>query len=169
MLPCQMTYLISYALKRRMQVLSDHSIPLRLMAMRVAISARMLKSTATAIAPSITKLFNQSIQHSCIPRCWKAVTVPVPKKQGASSPNDISLLPILSKVLERHIHFLITEHICNHSPLSKFQFGFQHGKSAVSALLSVTHDWLMHLEKRQEVGAEFFISVRPLTVSRMSL
>jgi len=35
MLPCQMTYLISYALKRRLQVFSDHSIPLRLMATMV--------------------------------------------------------------------------------------------------------------------------------------
>ncbi len=116
------------------------------------ISARMLKSTAAAIAPSITKLFNLSIQLGHPPAAWKnAIVVPVPKKQGAKCTNDfrpISLLPILSKVLERHFHFLISDHICNHSPLSNCQFGFQPGKSTVSALLTMTQDWFKKLEEK---------------------
>ena len=46
--------------------------------------------------------------------------------------------------------------MCNHSPLSNCQFGFQPGKSTVSALLSVTQDWFRHLKRRQEIGAVFF-------------
>ena len=129
---------------------------------------------ATAIAPSLTKWLNLAVNlHSHIPRCWKeAIIVPVPKKQGASSLNDfrpISLYLLLSKVLERDIYSLISEHICNHSPLSNFLFKFQYGKSTVSTLLSVTHDWLMYLEKRQEVGVVFLITKRHLIVFHISL
>ena len=64
------------------------------------ISARMLRATAIEIAPSITKLFNLSIQLGQPPTAWKSSNVvPIPKKQGAKNPNEfrpISLLPILS-------------------------------------------------------------------------
>ena len=128
------------------------------------ISARMLKSTDTAIAPSLTKFIVQSVNLTVT--FWKeAIIVPVPKKQGPLSPGPYPFFQSsCSNVLEQHIHFLITEHICNHTPLSNFQFGFQHRKSTVSALLSVTHDWLMYLEKRREVGVVFLISERCLTV-----
>ena len=107
-----------------------------------------------------TKLFNLSIQLCRIPHAWKdAIVMPIPKKQGTKTPTEfrpISFLPILSKVLERHFYLLISEHISDHSPLSTCQFGFQSGKSTISALLSVTQDWFRQLEKRQEIGAVFF-------------
>ena len=64
------------------------------------ISARMLKSTAIAIAPSITNLFNHSITCGRPPSSWKMATVvPIPKKQRANCTSEfrpISLLSILS-------------------------------------------------------------------------
>ena len=36
-----------------------------------AISARMLKHTASAIAPSVTELFNHSIRTGQLPKDWK--------------------------------------------------------------------------------------------------
>ena len=87
------------------------------------ISARMLKSTAAAIAPSITKLFNQSIRHTVVfqgaGKRQSLYLYPRNKEPRANNVRPISLLPILSKVLKQHIHFLLTEHICNHSQLSK--------------------------------------------------
>ena len=80
------------------------------------ISARMLRATTIKIALSITKPFNLSIQLGQPPTVWKSSNVvPIPKKQGAKNPNEfrpISLLPILSKVLEKHFHSLISGHIC---------------------------------------------------------
>ncbi len=120
----------------------------------------MLKCTAGAIAPSVTKLFNLSIQSGQPPTAWKCSNVvPIPKKQGPMRPNDfrpISLLPILSKVLERHFHCLISDHLSEHSPLSDCQSGLQPGKSTVSALLSTTHDWFQLLEEGKDIGAVFF-------------
>ena len=54
------------------------------------------------------------------------------------------------------IHFLITEHLSSCHPISESQWGFQVGKSTVSALLATTHDWLQHLEAGQDVCAVFF-------------
>ena len=76
-----------------------------------------------------------------------------------NSPNEfrpIPLLPILSKIIEKHFHLLITDYICEHSPLSNCQWGFQPRKSTVAALLSTTQDWFQLLEKGKEVGAVFF-------------
>ena len=79
------------------------------------ISARMLKSTAYSIAPSLTKLFNLSLQLNLIPSVWnKAHVVPVPKNIGLTNPANyrpISLLPIVSKVLERHVYGILMDHL----------------------------------------------------------
>ena len=65
------------------------------------ISARMLKETAPAIAPGLTRLFNLSLTTGCFPDdCKLARVVPVPKSSDYSSPSTyrpISILSILSK------------------------------------------------------------------------
>ena len=66
------------------------------------------------------------------------------------------LLSVLSKVLERHFHMLISDHLVEHYPLSNCQWGSQPKKSALSALISTTHDWLQQLEAGNEIGAIFF-------------
>ena len=120
----------------------------------------MLKSTASAIAPSVTKLFNCSIKCGHPPSAWKfSSVVPIPKVVKAQSTSDfrpISLLSILSKALERHFYNLISNHLLINCPLVDSQWGFQPGKSTVSALLHTTHDWLQQLEMGTEIGAIFF-------------
>ena len=78
---------------------------------------------------------------------------------ASSSPSDyrpISLLPIVSKVLERHVYNFLSD-FCTHNHLiSNSQFGFRSGFSTVSALLSVTHDWFTLLDSHSSVCAVFF-------------
>ena len=65
------------------------------------ISTRMRKSTASSIAPSLTKLFNLSITSGTIPSLWrKSLVVPIPKSQELSNYRPITLLSIISKMLE---------------------------------------------------------------------
>ena len=101
-----------------------------------AIYARMLKHTASAIASSVTELFNLSIRTGQLPKDWKVShVVPISKHPGAKSPSNfrpISPLSVLSKVLERHFHMLISDHLAEHHPLSNCQWGFQPKKSAFS-------------------------------------
>ena len=124
------------------------------------ISARMLKATSESIAPSLTNLFNLSIAKGHFPKPWKAArVVPVPKSTTKHSPSGyrpISLLSVLSKLLEKHFHSLITDHLNEHHPLSDAQWGFQKGKSTLTALLSTTHDWLMQLDQNKEICCVFF-------------
>ena len=68
----------------------------------------------------------------------------------------ISLLPIISKLLERHIYWVIAMHFEAHSPITIHQWGFQPKKSTTAALLNVYNDWSAALDKGKEVCAIFF-------------
>ena len=124
------------------------------------ISVVMLKRTAHAIAPSLKTLFNLSLKTGVFPRDWKlARVVPVPESGAKNNPANyrpISLLPIISKVLERHVSNIIKDHLTDHSPLSTQQWGFIAKKSTTSALLSFTRNCLESLDNGYEVGAVFF-------------
>ena len=128
------------------------------------ISGRMLKGTAHSIAPSITKLFNISITLGCLPQTWKlSSVVPIPKSADNTSPTNyrpISLLSVLSKLLEWHMYSQITSHLETHHPLSTSQWGFQSGRSTVTALLETTHNWFQFMDAGKEVGAVFFRSTK---------
>ena len=125
------------------------------------ISARMLKSCAYSIAPSLTKLFNLSLKTGIVPSEWKiARIVPIPKTDCPSTSTSgyrpISVLPIISKVLEQHVKELIDDYVANNAPISKYQWGFMHQRSSTSALISVTHDWHCSLDSGKEVCIVFF-------------
>ena len=124
------------------------------------LSGRMLKGIGSSIAPSLSKLFNISLKLGRIPSSWKTSSiVPIPKNSNhkeATNYRPISLLPIVSKLLERHVHRYITLFLSQTSPLSNTQWGFQTGKSTITALLAVTHDWFQALEAKNDVCSVFF-------------
>ena len=124
------------------------------------ISAKMLKGTAYSITPSLTKLFNLSISTGVFPEAWKVSSiVPIPKASDRANPTNyrpISLLAVISKMLERHFHSLISSYLSENHPLANIQWGFQAGKSTVAALIATTHDWLTQLEVGRDIGSIFF-------------
>ena len=124
------------------------------------ISAVMLKSTAESIAKGITVLFNKSIESGEVPKEWKiSAIVPIPKGDNSSQPNNyrpISLLSILSKLLERHMHKIIYKHLESTVPLALQQWGFRPKRSTVSALIDVTNRWFQSLDNGKEICAVFF-------------
>ena len=112
------------------------------------ISGRMLKGTAQSIAISLCKLFNMSISTGSIPQEWRTSNiVPVHKSASkglASNYRPISLLCIVSKLLERHKYVL-----------QKME-GFSLLHSGGSALTRPTHHWLRTLESRSSICSVFF-------------
>ena len=67
------------------------------------IGANTLKLAAPAIADSITYICNLSIKTKSFPEKWKKAKVrPIFNKGNNYRP--ISVLPILSKILEKHVH-----------------------------------------------------------------
>jgi len=82
-----------------------------------------------------------------------------PKDGDGTNPSNyrpISLLSIVSKMLECHVHYLITEHLSSNHLLSNTRWGFQSGKSTSTALLTTQYDWLKELEAGKEVCSVFF-------------
>ena len=63
-----------------------------------------MKETAVSIAPAVSKLFNTSLMLGELPAEWKrGLIMPIPKSYemaAVSNYQPISLLPLLSKVLE---------------------------------------------------------------------
>ena len=123
------------------------------------IPAKILKIVASNIAPSVTKLFNLSIGSGLFPISWKSSNiVAIPKSSEMKNPSNyrpISLLSIISKMLERHVSSLISEHLLEHNIISDEQWGFTSKKSTTTALLTLTHEWLRHLEAGMEVCVIF--------------
>ena len=65
----------------------------------------------------------------------------IPKSGDSKDPHNyrpISLLPILSKFLEHHFY--------EQKIISDCQWGFTRNRSTTTALLSLTHEWHMHME-----------------------
>ena len=98
-----------------------------------------------------------SIHSGKFPTAWKTSSVvPIPKGNNDTSVSNyrpISLLPILSKLLERHIYGLILN---LYHPIALQQWGFQPKKSSVSALIDVVYEWSKALDQSSEICAVFF-------------
>ena len=124
------------------------------------ISATMLRSTAVLIAPSLTKLFNLSIASGRFPTDWKCARITPIFKSGdsalACNYRPISILPIVSKVLERHIYRVLFDFLATNSPISIHQWGFMPNRSTVSALCTLTHDCLKSLDDGKEICSVYF-------------
>ena len=90
-----------------------------------------------------------------------------PTANSIASPNDddksdtsnyrpVSLLNIVSKILEKIVYSSLWEHIVEHARLSVSQWGFQKHRSTTRALQFATHEWYTYLDKQKDVICIFF-------------
>ena len=112
---------------------------------------RILKEVATAIKKPLTKIYNQSINESQLPKKWKdAVISPIFKKGDRLTPGNyrpVSLTSIVCKTLERIIVDQLSKHVKDNLLECHEQHGFTPGKSTVTNLLEALNIWteaLMH-------------------------
>ena len=123
------------------------------------ISARLLKCGARVICPSITKLLNLSIRTGNFPEIWKCSKVAALFKAGdrtnASNYRPISILPTMSKILEKVVHSQFYDFLNSNNLISSKQFGFRPKLSTTSALTSFADEVLLHMESGELCGAVF--------------
>lgn len=117
------------------------------------ICLQMVKMVEAETLTILTHILNFSLTSNSFPSAWKqAYVIPLPKKSNPTSPSEfrpISILPILSKVLENLVHYQLSQYLVNNSLIGRFQSGFRQGHSTVTALLKVTEDIRFALDKRQ--------------------
>ncbi|KAJ4433243.1 hypothetical protein ANN_15502 [Periplaneta americana] len=108
------------------------------------ISIILLKKLLDIILPTLTHIFNASLITSTYPNLWKKAFIrPIPKIKTPLCANDfrpISILPALSKALERIVHKQLMNYLTEHALLDEYQSGFRNGHSTTTALLKVNED-----------------------------
>ncbi len=84
--------------------------------------------------------------------------IPLPKTNDLSEPNNfrpISILPLLSKPIERHIHKHLLNFLTEHNLLCQSQSGFRPQHSCHTALAKLCDNWLSAINNSEVVGAVF--------------
>ena len=120
----------------------------------------VLKECALELAPSICHLFNLSLVTGERPVEWKnSLVVPVHKKgkRDVSNYCPISLLCVISKVLQRCIFNCVNNHLC--ALFDDSQHGFLKGRSTVTQLLTFYHEIGQNLDNAMQSDNIFFDSV----------
>ena len=120
------------------------------------LSARILSYAAPIIAPVITRIINLSITTSTVPKRWKCARVTPLFKGGISNEMNcyrpISILPLLSKVLERHVFDEFYSFLATFNLLSQQQSGFRKNHSCQSLLIKITDYLLNNMDKGKIIG-----------------
>ena len=122
------------------------------------LSPGLLKMCAVGISASLATLFNRSFDSSSFPTDWKlALVVPIFKKGAKDLPGNyrpISLLPILSKVLEKIVHKKIVRFL--RPWLSPNQSGFKEADGTSLQLMRIVQEWSTAVDQGKYVGTVFF-------------
>ena len=123
------------------------------------IGPRILKMSHTIIAKPLTKVLNLSIKSSKFPERFKnAKVTPIHKKGSKSDKNNyrpISILPIISKLLERHVANSVKQFLETNELLYVRQSGFRENHSCETALTAIIDDWLSAINDKLSVGTVF--------------
>lgn len=123
------------------------------------ISIGLLKMSAPIIAPYLTYLFNKSLLDSKFPNQYKtAKVIPIFKSGNKEDPcnyRPISILPTVSKILEKLVCKQLKLYMNEHEILSRQQSGFRKMHSTMTSLLKVTDEWLESMDKGLYTGAVF--------------
>ena len=119
----------------------------------------ILKLAIPYITIPLTYIYNLCITKCIFPHSFKiAKIIPIPKSKETDKLNNfrpISILPILSKPLERHIHNHMTKFLEERSLIHPFQSGFRQFHSCHTALVNICDNWLNGINNNNLIGAVF--------------
>ena len=121
------------------------------------ITAVLLKSHMSTLAPVLTRLVNSSTDSSTVPAAMKhAIITPHLKKPGLdvdnmSSYRPISKLSFVSKVLEKHIAIQIQHHMETHNLFDTFQSAYRPHHSCETAIVRIQDDIMKSLDSHKYV------------------
>ena len=124
------------------------------------ITPKILKKSADIVNPSLLKIINISISTGQFPDLLKvAKTIQIHKSGAQDDPANyrpISILSIISKVIEKHVTKHLFAYLNKYSLLHKSQSGFRKHHSCNTALINLIDRWLNSIDKGDIIGAVFF-------------
>ena len=107
-----------------------------------------MKDSASVVSGSLTRLFNQSLESHTFPSLWKFGKVSALFKKGdrcdANNYRPITVLPTVSKILEKAVHIQLYAYLTNNKIIS--QFGFRPKLSTGTALAHFTDNILQNMD-----------------------
>ena len=117
------------------------------------------KRIASRIAPIICDIFDSSINEGVFPDVLKlAMITPLHKGKSCVILNNyrpISILPLLSKIMEKLMKKRCLEFINNNNILCDQQFGFRTGRNTTDAILKLTDEITTALDEKLITVAVF--------------
>ena len=136
-----------------------HSLKVNKAAGLDKIPARLVRDAEVELAPSLTYLINKSITDGTVPALWKVARVtPLYKSEDkllVENYRPISVLPVLSKVLERVVHTQMSAYLDHLSLLYKHQYGFRRGRSTAQAVGQLNNFVLDAMDGHKVTGMLF--------------
>jgi len=115
------------------------------------ISIDMIKTVSPFAIESITYLINESLKERKFPQAWKeSIVRPLPKTTGPNCVENmrpISIVPTISKILEKLVINQMNDFINAHTLLPKLQSGFRKNHSTCTALTNLFSDLIDSKDK----------------------
>ena len=123
------------------------------------ISVQLLKISLDAVDEILTFIFNFSIESGYVENDWKRARVTPLFKSGdehvVNNYRPVSVLPIVSKIIERHVFNSFYEYLSENGLITKCQSGFRPKHSCETALNELIDRWLKHIDEGKLTGVLF--------------
>ena len=119
----------------------------------------LLKDCAKNISEALCYIMNLSIKTSTVPNIWKsAKVVPIFKSGNHDLPENyrpISVLPVLSKVFEKAVHYQFLQFLETNELLSDSQIGFRKYRSTKLATALLCDNIRKEMNNGNMIGAVY--------------
>ncbi|KMQ93522.1 reverse transcriptase [Lasius niger] len=123
-------------------------------------SPALIKTALPCILPVLEHLFNFSLMHGIFPESWKtAIVCPIPKIKNPKKMQDyrpISILPALSKALERVACEQMCRYLTDRDLLNPCQFAYRGHHSTQTCLIRMLDEVRQAADNRMVTISVFF-------------
>ena len=123
------------------------------------LNSSLLKLSLPYTVDSLTYIYNLCISKNSFPTFFKiAKVIPIPKSKDINTIDNyrpISILSILSKPIERHVHNHLMRYMEERNLFHIYQSGFRPKHSCTTALIRLCNTWLNALNEHNTVGTVF--------------
>ena len=116
----------------------------------------VLKRCSDTLSPYLMKIVNLSLASGIVPSTFKHSLISPLYKNGdplsARNCRPVSLLPIVSRILEHFVKKQLTTFLDDHSLLPSSQFAYRRNHSTEDALILASNRWKLAKSERKHTG-----------------